>query len=719
MSFIFFCSCNGVNNKIHPTHQININSKSPVNTFESLKNENNVATDSIYKVLFDTLIAQQEYTLLFEHLRFYSRLDDNGPRSRALLNFANGFYYSEQNNPDSANYFFQATVDEYHKLGLKKLEAEANLGLTTNYLFLAKYGAALDLQYKTLKMYEELRDTMQCYFVKTQMLNVLLQRKEYDRALKIALDSRDYYFAQKDTSIFPYIEERLSTIYYKLKDYPKSLSYALSALAYSKKTNNKQDIARSLNSVAVINMEMKHWDIADSALHESVDLVGDKRQLPFLRYAIASVMQHRGKEDSAIYILKNLVNNANTDPSLKIKCYLSLSKMAELSGKYPDALQYYKVYKSTADSVFSLEKEATISELNVKYATEKNTENLERLSIELKADAWKKLAYAWGIVVVAIVSLLIIFFLKNRNKQAKRRVARVEAELEYSKRELLEFTENIIAKNKLIEELEMNIGNAQTENTETDDMHLSRLYQFKILTDDDWAAFKLLFDKVYPGIINKLRQTFPNLKKADTFSVQLNVFSVGDVEPAYFALWIDYNHNNTFDSSELAMQNSNTIKALLPALGSPVSPINKVLTVPATAIAGITRARLMRGTSADPYTPYDSTVSLTPCPVSATSSYGCTYDFNVNIVNNTTSATNITQTPTAIIEIYPNPANNDVYVKGEINGATINIIDEYGRTLQGNITDNHMDVSQLASGLYFLQIANSTQVTITKLMIER
>src|SRR5580704_14230560 len=60
---------------------------------------------------------------------------------------------------------------------------------------------------------------------------------------------------------------------------------------------------------------------------------------------------------------------------------------------------------------------------------------------------------------------------------------------------------------------------------------------------------------------------FPNLKLADTFSVQLNVFAVADAEPEYFALWIDYNHNNLFDSSELVMQNSNTIKALLPVGG--------------------------------------------------------------------------------------------------------------------------------------------------------
>ncbi len=212
---------------------------------------------------------------------------------------------------------------------------------------------------------------------------------------------------------------------------------------------------------------------------------------------------------------------------------------------------------------------------------------------------------------------------------------------------------------------------------------------------------------------------FPNLKKADTFSVQLNVFSVGDVEPEYFALWIDYNHNNEFDSSELVMQNSNTIKALLPVLGSPVSPINKVLTVPATAIAGITRARLIRGTSTNPYSPYDSTVLLSPCPVSATSSYGCTYDFNVNIVSNTPSDVSIVQSVSPFVEIYPNPAGNDLYVKGEINGTTVNIMDGYGHIVREIITGNHIDVSQLAPGLYFLQIADSKQVTNTKLMIER
>jgi len=212
---------------------------------------------------------------------------------------------------------------------------------------------------------------------------------------------------------------------------------------------------------------------------------------------------------------------------------------------------------------------------------------------------------------------------------------------------------------------------------------------------------------------------FPNLKKADTFSVQLNVFSVGDVEPEYFALWIDYNHDNTFDSSELVLQNSNTIKALLPVLGAPVSPINKVLTVPATAITGITRARLMRGTSSVPYTPYDSTVSLWPCPIATPPGYGCTYDFNVNIVNNTTSDVSIVQTISPFIEIYPNPASNDVYLKGEINGTVVNFIDEYGRMVQEIITGNHIDISHLAAGLYFLQIPDSKQVTNTKLIIER
>lgn len=126
--------------------------------------------------------------------------------------------------------------------------------------------------------------------------------------------------------------------------------------------------------------------------------------------------------------------------------------------------------------------------------------------------------------------------------------------------------------------------------------------------------------------------TFPDLAQGSTASIEVNVYSVNDGEPIYFALWIDYNKNNTFDAAELVMQNSNTTMKELPTWGAAVSPIVKTITIPTTATVGKTRARLMRGQDPAGGFTYSSTVSLTPCPAKTGNSYGCTYDFDVNIV---------------------------------------------------------------------------------------
>ena len=199
--------------------------------------------------------------------------------------------------------------------------------------------------------------------------------------------------------------------------------------------------------------------------------------------------------------------------------------------------------------------------------------------------------------------------------------------------------------------------------------------------------------------------TFPSLKKSDTFSVQLNVFSAGDAEPGYFALWIDYDHNNTFDNTELVMENANTTMALLPVLGAPVSPVNKVLTVPATALAGITRARLMRGTnSTNAFGPYDASFHLVPCSV-ATPDYGCTYDFNLSIVSGSTGINEKRSKTTGFW--YPNPASETITIslKGVLQQGIVTIYDLTGKAVKSTICNGEakLSVSDISNGIYYIK----------------
>ena len=88
-----------------------------------------------------------------------------------------------------------------------------------------------------------------------------------------------------------------------------------------------------------------------------------------------------------------------------------------------------------------------------------------------------------------------------------------------NKKELHTFTNRLLTKNKSIEELENKLHQTTEKNPSTDssiqDKQISALFQLKILTEDDWTEFKMRFDKVYPGYINKLRAQYPELAPGD------------------------------------------------------------------------------------------------------------------------------------------------------------------------------------------------------------
>jgi DNA-binding CsgD family transcriptional regulator len=96
------------------------------------------------------------------------------------------------------------------------------------------------------------------------------------------------------------------------------------------------------------------------------------------------------------------------------------------------------------------------------------------------------------------------------------------------------FTEHVIAKNKFINELEARLEELKAtqaavgENSES----LSQLYQFKILTEDDWRQFKIHFDKVHPGFITMLRDRYPDLAPAEERQFLLIKLNISNKECA-------------------------------------------------------------------------------------------------------------------------------------------------------------------------------------------
>jgi DNA-binding NarL/FixJ family response regulator len=105
--------------------------------------------------------------------------------------------------------------------------------------------------------------------------------------------------------------------------------------------------------------------------------------------------------------------------------------------------------------------------------------------------------------------------LEQENKLAR---ARVDAAME----QLSLFTQSIVDKNELIEQLNLQA----LENNRA--FQPEELLGQTILTDEDWLRFRNMFEKVYPGFFDKLQQMANDVTQSELRMAALIRLSVGN-----------------------------------------------------------------------------------------------------------------------------------------------------------------------------------------------
>jgi PKD repeat protein len=160
------------------------------------------------------------------------------------------------------------------------------------------------------------------------------------------------------------------------------------------------------------------------------------------------------------------------------------------------------------------------------------------------------------------------------------------------------------------------------------------------------------------------------------------------------AAWIDF--NNDFDFNDAGEQ----VAYVLVATGW-TNTFN--VTIPLASYTGAVRMRVRIS--------YQPDGAITPC---GAASYGETEDYTINI----TSGAGLNDNPLGLVQMYPNPAQDLVYIdlKNLSENGLIEILDINGKILSqtsglaGQI--NTVDIAHLANGLYHVRMsANGQQIT--------
>jgi DNA-directed RNA polymerase specialized sigma24 family protein len=144
-------------------------------------------------------------------------------------------------------------------------------------------------------------------------------------------------------------------------------------------------------------------------------------------------------------------------------------------------------------------------------------------------------------VLLFIITGLIINRqrLKHHLKQVAMLAKKVQAEhdLRAATQELENFTRHLQEKNLLIEqsgqEIErLRIALDATDTEQETNEVLQQIYSATILTDDEWTKFKLLFEQVHKGYLQRLKSKMPELTPADTRFIVLSKLNLSNKEMA-------------------------------------------------------------------------------------------------------------------------------------------------------------------------------------------
>jgi cell division protein FtsL len=226
--------------------------------------------------------------------------------------------------------------------------------------------------------------------------------------------------------------------------------------------------------------------------------------------------------------------------------YAVVAKLYEENGNFSTALKYKdtanaheKIYKSQYDWQLLTTSEKKIQGMEYQ-------QSLDLVESQKRAEQLQKILLVFVLVGLGIIAALIISrqtikykkekqLAKEKENVLRLQQQKAEQELETAKLQLDEFINKIAEKNSLIEKISQELtDNSPTGTTVSPEImqHLENLQQSVILTEDDWLAFKKLFEKVWPGFFINLQNQYGELTPAEQRLIALNKLAISSKEMA-------------------------------------------------------------------------------------------------------------------------------------------------------------------------------------------
>lgn len=314
---------------------------------------------------------------------------DNKSVLKAYNNLGN-IEADKGNNTTSLEYY-QKGLKVAEQINDKKYIAHINKNIGAIYVSMKRFDESLQYYFKAEKSAIAFGDSLLFADCNNNIGTVYEQQSKYDLAITYYTNALEIYKQYKALDGVAMAYSNLAIVYKLKNDFPNSIEYNLKSIEISKQLGDKWAEAATLNNIGNLYGQMGEYEKAKLYCNQSLKL---------------------SNEINALEIVYNI--------------YESLAKAAYKAKDIESMENYYKLFVEAKDKFNSVEVNKQVSELNVKYETEKKQRENEQLQFEKnKTTKQRNWILITSILSIAIVVISFVFIQKNQ--KAKQKLQQQEA----------------------------------------------------------------------------------------------------------------------------------------------------------------------------------------------------------------------------------------------------------------------------------------------------
>jgi len=355
--------------------------------------------------------------------------------------------------PDSTVLLAQQASVLALNIGWVKGEAKSYKNCGTGYYVKGDYPQALDYYLKALKLEETTGNKMGQANILSNIGHIYADQEDYTKALDYELKALKMDKEAGNKTGIAITLGSIGSIYMYSSDYRKSLEYYQNALQIAEELGNKVVQATNLSNMGVIyedeassggthshidSLKSKAVDCFQKALKLEEEL-GDKRLIGYDLAGIGMLYLDMGKFKDAEKSMKKAIV---IDSSIKELNFLrvadeDMSKLYDTTGRYKEALAYYKRDMVLKDTLFSMDKNNALTrkELTFQYERKEADEKAKR---DLKEFAQREILDSFIVGFVFMLALAFFIFRGYRHKQKANIIITQKSEELMKQKELVE-----------------------------------------------------------------------------------------------------------------------------------------------------------------------------------------------------------------------------------------------------------------------------------------